>query len=295
MIPRELLKKIRHIEVRTSHLAHEMLAGAYHSVFKGRGMDFEEVREYELGDDIRTIDWNVTARTGVPHIKKYREERDLTLMVMVDVSASGQFGSGSQTKRELAAEIASIFAFSAARNGDKVGLVLFTDEVETFIPPRKGRSHIFRIIREILACKPARKGTNLKTALDFLNSVMRRPSVVFLISDFLDEGFEKTLRVTNRRHDVVAVSIYDRRELELPDVGTITLEDTETGEIMEVNLSEKRLRESFSREAQEERKARKKRLERAGLDTIELETEEPYQNRIRDFFERRLRRVIGSC
>lgn len=292
MIPRELLKKIRHIEVHTNHLAREMLAGAYHSVFKGRGMDFEEVREYELGDDVRAIDWNVTARTGVPHIKKYREERDLTLMVLVDVSASDQFGSGSQTKKELAAEVASIFAFSASRNGDKVGLMLFSDEVEAFIPPRKGRSHIFRIIREILSYKPVRKGTKLKAALDYLNLVMRRPAVVFLISDFLDSDFEKTLRVTNKRHDVVAVSIYDRREMELPDVGMITLEDAETGEIMEVNLADKRLRKSFAVEARAQRKSRKKRLERAGLDTIELETEKPYQLVLKKFFERRIRRAM---
>lgn len=291
MIPRELLKKIRHIEVHTNHLAREMLAGAYHSVFKGRGMDFEEVREYELGDDVRTIDWNVTARTGVPHVKKYREERDLTLMVMVDVSASDQFGSGSQTKKELAAEVASIFAFSASRNGDKVGLILFSDEVESFIPPRKGRSHIFRIIREILYFRPEKRGTNLKGALKFLNLVQRRPAVVFLVSDFLDENFEKVLRVTNQRHDVVAVSIFDRREVELPDAGVITLEDAETGEIMEVDLSDARLRRRFTEEATEQRRKSRRRLERAGLDTIELETERPYHLALKKFFERRLRRA----
>ncbi len=291
MIPRELLKKIRHIEVHTNHLAREMLAGAYHSVFKGRGMDFEEVREYEIGDDVRAIDWNVTARTGVPHIKKYREERDLTLMVMVDVSASDQFGSGSQTKKELAAEVASIFAFSASRNGDKVGLILFSDEVESFIPPRKGRSHIFRIIREILYFRPQKRGTNLKGALKFLNLVQRRPAVVFLVSDFLDENFEKVLRVTNRRHDVVAVSIFDRREVELPDAGVITLEDAETGEIMEVDLTDERLRRRFAAEAAEMRRKSRRRLERAGLDTIELETEKPCHLALKKFFERRLRRA----
>lgn len=291
MIPRELLKKIRHIEVHTNHLAREMLAGAYHSVFKGRGMDFEEVREYEIGDDVRAIDWNVTARTGVPHIKKYREERDLTLMVMVDVSASDQFGSGSQTKKELAAEVASIFAFSASRNGDKVGLILFSDEVESFIPPRKGRSHIFRIIREILYFRPQKRGTSLRGALKFLNLVQRRPAVVFLVSDFLDENFEKVLRVTNRRHDVVAVSIFDRREMELPDAGVITLEDAETGEIMEVDLTDERLRRRFAGEAAEMRRKSRRRLERAGLDAIELETEKPYHLALKKFFERRLRRA----
>ncbi|MBN8708595.1 MAG: hypothetical protein BGO12_18525 [Verrucomicrobia bacterium 61-8] len=290
MIPREYLKKIRRIEIRTNRMAQNLLAGAYHSVFKGRGMDFEEVREYQPGDDIRNIDWNVTARTGNPHIKKYREERELSIMVLVDVSASDQLGSGTQSKKELAAEVASVFAFSACRNSDKVGLILYSDQVESFVPPRKGRSHVFRLIREILYFRPAHKGTRLKNALDYLNLVMTRPAVVFVISDFLDEGFEKALRVTNQRHDVIAVSIFDRREVELPDVGVISLEDAETGDWMEVDTSDVRLREAFQKRALSERAARRRVLERTGLDIIELETGKPFQLALKSFFDRRMRR-----
>lgn len=291
MIPREYLKKIRRIEIRTNRMAQNLLAGAYHSVFKGRGMDFEEVREYQSGDDIRTIDWNVTARTGVPHIKKYREERELSIVILVDVSASDQLGSGEQNKKELAAEVASVFAFSACRNSDKVGLLLYTDQVESFLPPRKGRSHVFRLIREILFFRPAQKGTRLKAALDYLNLVMTRPAVVFVISDFLDEGYEKALRITNQRHDVIAVTVFDRREVELPDVGVIALEDSETGESLEVNTSDKKLREEFNRRALAQRAERRRALERTGLDIIDLETGKPFQLALKSFFDRRIRRA----
>lgn len=291
MIPREYLKKIRRIEIRTNRMAENLLAGAYHSVFKGRGMDFEEVREYQPGDDIRTIDWNVTARTGSPHIKKYREERELSIMVLVDISASDQLGSGGQSKKELAAEVASVFAFSACRNSDKVGLILYTDQVESYLPPAKGRSHVFRLIREILFFRPSRKGTRLKAALDYFNLVTNRPAVVFVISDFLDEGYESALRITNQRHDVIAVSVFDRREVELPDVGTITLEDSETGDIMEVNTSDRKLREDFNRQALAERQARRKTLERTGLDIIDLETGKPFQLALKNFFDRRIQRA----
>jgi uncharacterized protein (DUF58 family) len=290
MIPREYLKKIRRIEIRTNRMAQNLLSGAYHSVFKGRGMDFEEVREYQPGDDIRTIDWNVTARTGSPHIKKYREERELSIVILVDVSASDQLGSGEQSKKELAAEVASVFAFSACRNSDKVGLLLYSDQVESFLPPRKGRSHVFRLIREILFFRPAKKGTRLKAALDYLNLVMTRPAVVFVISDFLDSGFETALRITNQRHDVIAVTVFDRREVELPDVGRITLEDSETGDILEVNTSDKKLREEFNRQALAERKERRRSLERTGLDIIDLETGKPFQMALKGFFDRRMRR-----
>lgn len=291
MIPREYLKKIRKIEIRTNQLAQDLLAGAYHSVFRGRGMDFEEVREYQPGDDVRLIDWNVTARTGVPHIKKYREERELSMMVLVDVSASDQLGSGSQSKKELAAEVASTLAFSASQNGDKIGLLLYSDEVESFIPPRKGRSHVFRIIREILFFRPARRGTSLKAALKYLNLVMSRPAVVFVVSDFLDEGYERALRVTNERHDVIAVSIFDRRELELPDVGLIALEDAESGEVVEVDTSNRELRERFAAEAAEQRAQRQKWLKRTGLDVIEMETGQPYEIALKNFFLKRIRRA----
>lgn len=290
MIPREYLKKIRKIEIRTNQLAQDLLAGAYHSVFKGRGMDFEEVREYQPGDDVRLIDWNVTARTSVPHIKKYREERELSMMVLVDISASDQLGSGAQSKKELAAEIASILAFSASQNGDKIGLLLYSDEVESFIPPRKGRAHVFRIIREILYYRAARKGTSLKAALRYLNLVISKPAVVFIVSDFLDEGYEKALRVTNQRHDVIAVSIFDRRELELPDVGIIALEDAETGEIIEVDTSNKEIRERFAAEARDQRRQRQQWLKRTGLDVMEMETGEPYHLTLKKFFLNRIRR-----
>lgn len=291
MIPREYLRKIRKIEIRTNQLAQDLLSGAYHSVFRGRGMDFEEVREYQPGDDVRLIDWNVTARTGVPHIKKYREERELSMMVLVDVSASDQLGSGVQSKKELAAEVASTLAFSASQNGDKVGLLLYTDVVESFIPPRKGRAHVFRIIREILYYRPAHRGTSLRAALKVLNLVMARPAVVFVVSDFLDQGYEKALRVTNQKHDVIAVTIFDRRELELPDVGFITLEDAESGEVVEVNTSDPALRRRFAEEAGAQRAERRKWLKRTGLDVIEMETGQPYQIPLKNFFLKRIRRA----
>jgi len=291
VIPREYLKKIRTIEFRTNQLARDLLTGAYHSVFKGRGMDFEEVREYQPGDDVRTIDWNVTAKTGTPHIKKYREERQLTVMILVDVSASDQWGSGEQTKKDLAAEIASVLAFSATRNGDKVGLILHSDRVESYIAPKKGRSHIFRLIREILFYRPEGRGTSLKTALDYLNLVQSRPAVVFMVSDFLDEGYERILKVSARRHDLIAISICDRRELEIPDVGRILLEDAETGELVEVDTSDRKVRERYAREAGEARRLGKSRLSKAGLDVIELETGVPYLLELKKFFERRIRRT----
>ena len=290
MIPRDYLKKIRRIEIRTNKLAQDLLTGVYHSVFKGRGMDFEEVREYQPGDDVRAIDWNVTARTGTTHIKKYREERELTMLVVVDVSASDQLGSGAQTKKELAAEIASILAFSANRNGDRIGLLLYSDQVESFIPPRKSRAHVFRLIREILYFQPAHRGTQLKAALDYVNLVFTRPTVVFIVSDFLDSGYEKAIRVTNQRHDVIAVSVFDRRELELPDVGRIVLRAAETGEMVEVNTSDKKVRERFAKEAAQAQRERRRALERTGLDVIEVETGQPYQLALKSFFERRIRR-----
>src|ERR1700733_5882502 len=250
-LTREILKKVRQIELRTRRLVTDALAGEYHSVFKGRGMDFDEVREYSPGDEVRLIDWNVTARTGVPFIKKLREERELTLLLAVDVSASGKFGSNAQSKRELAAEIASVLAFSAIRNRDKVGLLLFTDEVEQYIPPTKGRQHVLRVIREILFHTPQRRGTNVASALDFVNDVLRRRAVVFVISDFIEspEAFQRLkrqLRLTNKRHDLVLLHLRDRHEEELPALGLLTLEDPETGEVMEIDTDSQEVRNSFS-------------------------------------------------
>ncbi len=290
MIPKEYLKKIRQIEIRTSRLAQELLTGAYHSTFKGRGMDFEEVREYQIGDDVRTIDWNVSARTNITHIKKFREERELPIAILVDISASGVVGVGEQSKRDLAAEIASVLAFSASRNGDRVGLILFTDQVEKYIPARKGRSHIFRLIHEILFFIPDHTGTRIDKALQFLNHVFPRRAVVFLISDFIDEGFEKILKVTNQKHDLIAIQIADPSESVLPDAGWVSMEDAETGEGVEINTSDPAIREAYEKAAQERFQSRKQMLRRAGLDLIEAQTGKPFINELRQFFERRLAR-----
>lgn len=304
MIPREILKKIRQIEIRTNRLVSETLAGQYHSVFKGQGMNFDEVREYQPGDDVRAIDWNVTARMNHPFIKKFVEERELTLMLVVDVSGSGLFGSQSQSKRELAAEIASVLAFSAIRNNDKVGLLLFTDEVEKFIPPRKGRRHVLRVIREVLFFEPKRRGTDLPGALDFLNRVTPHRAITVVVSDFLEPdeprerastkppSIQSALRRCNRRHDVVAVHISDRYELELPALGRLILQDAETGEILEVNTGDAHSRSMFS-ERQAKAQSDMARLFRsAGVDAIQLQTDVPYAAALGRFFETRERRRL---
>jgi len=316
MIPREILKKIRQIEIRTNRIVTESLAGQYHSVFKGQGMNFDEVREYQPGDDVRAIDWNVTARMNHPFIKKFVEERELTLMLVVDVSGSGLFGSRDQSKRELAAEIASVLAFSAIRNNDKVGLILFSDEVEKFIPPRKGRSHVLRVIREVLFFEPKRRGTDLNAALEFLMHVTRHRAVAVVISDFIGSPAESAggqrrqlrpqmmlleslaqsaftmLKQANRRHDVVAVQITDRFELELPALGRLVLKDAETGEVVEINTGDARKRSSFV-ERQNRALADTARLFRsAGIDSIQLRTDQPYGAELAKFFETREKRRL---
>ena len=288
--PKEILKKIRRIELRTRRLVNSMFAGQYHSVFKGRGMNFEEVREYAPGDEIRSIDWNVTARMNAPYIKKYTEERELTVMLLVDVSASGIFGSVELSKRELAAEVASILAFSAINNNDKVGLILFTDRIELFIPPKKGRLHTLRLIREMLYFEPEGRGTDLAGALDYLNLVVSRRSVVFMISDFLAPDFTKALTVSSKRHDLVAMPVIDRGESELPNVGIITLEDAETGEQIDVNTSSKAVRRAL-REINDDRLADLEYLLRSRrVDIVRLTTTEDYLISLRNFFEQRERR-----
>lgn len=312
MIPREILKKIRQIELRTNRLVSETLAGAYHSVFKGQGMNFEEVREYQPGDEVRTIDWNVTARMNHPFVKKFVEERELTLMLVVDVSGSGLFGSREQSKRELAAEIASILAFSAIRNNDKVGLILFTDTVEKFIPPRKGRGHVLRVIREVLFFEPGRRGTDLNQALQFLMRVTSRKAITVVISDFigspaaanrggrlrpqllllesLAQASFSMLRQANRRHDLVAVQVTDPYELELPALGRLVLEDAETGETVEVSTGDERKRRAFA-ERQHRSQAELARVFRnAGIDMIQLRTDQPYTTALARFFETREKR-----
>src|SRR5881409_587327 len=316
MIPREILKKIRQIELRTNRLVTESLAGQYHSVFKGLGMNFDEVREYQPGDDVRAIDWNVTARMNHPVIKKFVEERELTLVLVVDVSGSGLFGSREQSKRELAAEIASVLAFSAIRNNDKVGLILFSDEVEKFIPPRKGRSHVLRVIREVLFFEPQRRGTDLNGALEFLMRVTPHRAIAVIISDFIGSPAQATssrrrklrpqimlleslaqasftmLRQANRRHDVVAVQIADRYELELPALGRLVLNDAETGEVVEVNTGDERKRAAFA-ERQCRAQAELARLFRsAGIDAIQLRTDQPYGAELGRFFETREKRRL---
>ncbi len=287
----EILKKIRTLEIKTKGLVQSAFAGDYHSVFKGRGMNFEDVREYQPGDEIRAIDWNVTARLGTAFVKKFTEERELTVMLVVDVSASGNFGSVAQSKRELAAEVACLLAFSAIRNNDKVGLVLFSDQVELFIPPKKGRSHTLRLIREILFFEPQGRGTQPSLALDYLNHVVTRRSVVFFISDFQAEDFSRALTVTSRRHDFIAIRIDDQREETLPDIGLITLEDAETGEQIEINTGDRQTRTRFSEAALAQRTETTHLLRRNNIDAISLRTGDDYLPALRAFFKQRERRM----
>jgi uncharacterized protein (DUF58 family) len=287
----EILKKIRTLEIKTRGLVETAFAGDYHSVFKGRGMNFEEVREYQPGDEIRAIDWNVTARLGNAFVKKFTEERELTVMLIVDVSASGNFGSSTQSKRELAAEVACLLAFSAIRNNDKVGLLLFSDRVELFIPPKKGRSHTLRLIREILFFQPEGRGTDPALALDYLNKIVTRRAVVFFISDFQAPDFSHALAVSGRRHDFIAVHIQDEREEVLPNIGIITLEDAETGEQIEINTGERAMRRQFTDFAEEQRATLWRTLGRNNIDVIALRTGQDYLPALRSFFKQRERRV----
>jgi uncharacterized protein (DUF58 family) len=289
--PAEILRKIRALEIKTKGLVQTIFAGDYHSVFKGRGMNFEDVREYQPGDEIRAIDWNVTARLGTAFVKKFTEERELTVVLVVDVSASGNFGSVSQSKRELAAEVACLLAFSAIRNNDKVGLLLFSDRVELFIPPKKGRSHTLRIIREILFFEPAGRGTAPALALDYLNKVVTRRAVVFFVSDFQASDFSRELSVSGRRHDFIAVHVQDQREEMLPNVGIITLEDAETGEQLEINTADRTTRARFSALAETHRAELYRTLRRNSIDAISLRTGEDYLPALRSFFKQRERRL----
>ncbi len=315
MIPKEILKKIRQIELRTLRLVNESLAGQYHSVFKGQGMNFEEVREYQPGDEVRTIDWNVTARMNHPFIKKFVEERELTVMLIVDLSGSGIFGSGEQTKRELAAEIASVLAFSAIRNNDKVGLILFTEEVEKYIPPKKGRKHVLRVIREILYYEPKKQGTDLDSALLFLNRVTPHRAIAVVVSDFLGQSAPTrsnmaahlrrsavlsqtlgqtsaaSLKQTNQKHDVIAIQIVDKHELELPPIGYILLRDAETGELVEVNTGDARKRRAFAERQAKAQTELKRLFMSARIDAIQLKTGDPYTGALARFFETREKRA----
>src|ERR1051326_790391 len=287
----EILKKIHTLEIKTRGLVETAFAGDYHSVFKGRGMNFEDVREYQPGDEIRSIDWNVTARMGSAFVKKFTEERELTVMLVVDVSASGNFGSTTQSKRELAAEVACLLAFSPIRNNDKVGLLLFTDRVELFIPPKKGRSHTLRLIREILFFQPEGLGTEPALALDYLNKIVTRRAVVFFISDFQAPDFSRALAVTARRHDFIAVHIRDERESALPNIGMITLEDAETGAQIEINTADRKTRSLFADIVRRYDAELSRTLRRNHIDAIALQTGEDYLPALRSFFKQRERRL----
>lgn len=290
MLSTEQLKTVRKIHVRTSHLVSDLFAGQYQSAFRGQGMEFAEVRHYLPGDDIRAIDWNVTARTGIPHLKRFVEERELTVMLVVDASASTRFGTVSQLKSEMAAEMAALFAFSAISNNDKVGLVMFSDRVELSLAPKKGARHVLRVIREVLSFRAQHAGTDIAAALEHLNRVSKRRGVVFLISDFLDAGAGLALKIASHRHDVIGVMLDDPREWTLPDVGLMVFQDAETGERLTVDTGSRRVRQAFEQRAEEARRQRVRTLRGAGIDTIAVRTDRSYVEVLLRFFRLRERR-----
>ncbi|MFT5090132.1 MAG: hypothetical protein ACI906_000848 [Candidatus Latescibacterota bacterium] len=290
MIPKEILEKVRLIEIRSRNIVNDLFAGEYHSAFKGRGMEFAEVREYLHGDDVRSIDWNVTARVGAPYIKVFDEEREQTVMLLVDASASGAFGSQQQMKGEVGVEISALLAFAAIKNNDRVGLLIFTDEVEVFVPPKKGRKHVLRVIRELLYFEPHGKRTSIAGALDHLKRVLHRRSVVFVISDFLDDDYERSLKLMRRRHDLVAISLFDQRERQLPDVGFINLQDAETGEQLLVDSGRPAVREYFAREQRRAEEQRRALFRRTGIDEVSIDITQPYVDPLVRLFHARTRR-----
>lgn len=289
----ELIKKIRRIEIRTRRLVNDSFAGEYHAIFKGRGMEFDEVRPYQSGDEVRTIDWKVTARTGDLFIKRYVEERELTVMLLVDLSASNQFGTVERLKRAIAAELGAVLAFCAITNNDKVGLLIFTDQIELFIPPRKGRRHVLRLIRELLAFEPDGQGTDIKLALDTINLIQKRKSIIFLVSDFLASAnsYQAVLQVSNRRHDIIAVTLNDPREQELPKVGLLALQDAETGETQLIDTSSRSARRAFAQQVQQLMAERDRAFRRAKVDRIAVTTDTDYVTPLTSFFEKRARRL----
>jgi len=294
MIPKEILKQIRRIQITTSRMVTDVFAGQYQSVFKGRGMEFDEVRQYFPGDDVRSIDWNVTARTGEPYVKKFVEERELTVMLLLDLSHSGYFGTVNKLKRQLAAEICSLLTFAAMQNNDKVGLIAFTDRIEKFVPPRKGLRHALRIVREALYLKPQSKKTNISGALEYLNRVSRRRTVSFIISDFYDDGFEKLLSIANKRHDITAITITDPKEIDLPDVGLIALYDPETGNETLVDSSNPEIRKQFNENAMRIFEERSRCFKRIKVDSVDIRTDVPYSKTLFSFFRMRERRARSA-
>lgn len=293
MLSSDLISKIRHIEIRTKRLVNDSFAGEYHSVFKGRGMEFEEVRPYQPGDDVRTIDWNVTARTGEPYVKRFVEERELTVMLVVDASASENFGSVQRFKRELAAELTAVLSFAATTNNDRVGLLIFTDQVELYIPPRKGRKHVLRLIRELLAFEPQHKGTDIKLALDTVNHILKRRSIIFLVSDFLaaPDSYRTAMAVTNRRHDLIAVDLHDPLEKTMGNVGLLALEDPETGEIVWADTGSKAWRAAFQQRSDALRTNTTRGFRQAGVDQINVATNQDYVAPLTAFFQERYHRI----
>ena len=285
-----LLKKVRKIEIKTKGLSNHIFAGEYHTAFKGKGMAFSEVREYQPGDDIRSIDWNVTARYNSPFVKVFEEEREMTVMLLIDVSASGNFGTQEQFKRELATELAAILAFSAINNNDKVGVIFFTDKVEQFIPPKKGKSHILRIIREVLAFNPQGKGTDIAGALEYFNSVIKKRSICFILSDFMSKEFDKPLKIASKKHDVVALRIHDKREDNLPNMGLVPMQDAETEETVFVDTSSNRIRAQFTKNRISKITTLKKLLPASGVDLIDITTGTDYVRPLINFFKTRGKR-----
>lgn len=287
MISKELIKKIKYIQISTRKTVTNFLGGEYESAFKGNGIEFEDVREYQPGDDVRSIDWNVTARTGKPFIKRFVEERELTVFFAVDLSASGSYGSGEKSKNEIAAEICALLAFSAIKNNDKIGLLIFTDEIELFVPPKKGMTHGLRLLRELLFFKPESKGTNIEKGLDYLGRVLRKKAVVFLVSDFFDTGYEKKMRIMSRRHDLIAVTVTDPHETELPDIGLIEISDTETGKQIIVDTGSKSVRKDYKALMLAGRKNINQFLISSGIDKIDIHVDQDYVKEIIRFFLRR--------
>jgi uncharacterized protein (DUF58 family) len=286
----ELLKKVRKIEIRTKGLVNQIFSGEYHSVFKGSGMAFSEVREYQFGDDIRAIDWNVSARFNHPFVKVFEEERELTLMLVVDVSGSGEFGTVQQMKREIAAELCAVLAFSALQNNDKVGVIFFSDVIEKFIPPKKGRTHTLRIVREVLDMQPSRRGTSVAEGLRYLTSAIKKRSIAFLISDFLDDNYSDALKIAAKKHDLIGVRLYDPREAALPPAGLMRLIDAETRETAWVDTSDRRVRDRYARWWQDRGAERTKLFRRSGVDAIDIRTDQSYINPLVAFFKLRERR-----
>ena len=290
MDTRELLKKVRQLEIRTRGLVNQVFSGEYHSVFKGRGMAFSEVREYQIGDEVRTIDWNVTARLNHPFVKVFEEERELTVMLVVDMSGSQEFGSHATLKRDVAVEIGAVLAFSAMKNNDKVGLLLFTDRIELYVPPRKGRSHSLRIVRELLSFEPTSRTTSIRTALEYLTHVQKKRSIVFLISDFIDSDYDAALRIAGRKHDLVGLVLNDPRERELPAAGLLELKDAETGRVRVIDSSDQRLRDAYRTYREGFQRSRRSVFLKSRLDAVEIRIDEPYLKPLSDFFRRREKR-----